>query len=279
MNRNIVILRARKGVPGVGRRLARHFNCDEVTSKSYPKLKIQPMTLIFNYGRSVDPVWLNDALLEGCIILNDPNSVSKCVNKLETLKTLTKFEIPTLEFFDNFQDVKQYMEDNPDYKVIVRHLLNSKKGKGIELITDVNDLPEAPLYTAFYDKTHEYRVHVFGGKVIDFVQKKKMGKKKLNALGLEEPNMLIRNNKRGWAFCRQAINYDTAIEQLAIAACDVVGVYFAGVDILAKWKDGKLVDAVVCEINSAPGMSDKNTFNAYTKAIEQTLLTLHGEEI
>ena len=271
MNDKIVILRARKGVPGVGRRLARHFNCNEVTALHHPKRKIRPGTIIFNYGRSVYPVWLNEAIDNRCRIINTPYAVGRCVDKLETLQFLDDGGIPIPHFTYEHESAYNVQQLADNKTLVVRHIVNGKKGKGIEFIKDGEDVPSAPLYTAYYDKTHEYRVHVFDGKVIDFVQKKRMGKKKLAKLGLDKPNMLVRNRGLGWAFCRNDIDHDPLIERIAIDACADLGIDYAGVDILAKWEGGKLIDAVVCEVNSAPGMSDKNTFKAYTDAIQHAI--------
>lgn len=270
---NIVILRARKGVPGVGRKLARAFNAYEVTCGFRPNKKVPDGALVLNYGRSEWPIWFHDAIERGVKILNSPSAVSVCVNKLTTLRVLSTHGIPTLEFTDDKAVAAQWSD------VIVRSVLNGKQGKGVEryLGSSVASLPEAPLYTKFYDKTHEFRVHVVNGEVIDLVQKKRLGSKKRAERGIEEVDDLVRNHKKGWVFAHQDLICDAGggrdeLESMAVAACSAIGLDFGGVDVLARYTEtGVFRDAVVCEVNSAPGMSSPTTFKRYVKAFSKLL--------
>ena len=267
-NKNIVVLRVRKGVPGIGRKLANFFNAYEVTCNYKPTVKVPDGAIILNYGRSEWPIWAEDAIARGCTFLNVPDAVANSVDKLKTLELLSTNNTPCLETTSSFEEAHSWLEEQQD--VIVRHILNGKQGKGVELVkhtSSIEALPHAPLYTKFYDKTHEFRVHVFNGKVIDYVQKKRMGSKKLEERGLEQVDELARNHKRGWVFAHKDIIMDDTIKQLGIDTAKVLGLDYAGVDILAKVEDGVVLDAVVCESNSAPGMSSPTTFKAYTNAI------------
>jgi len=271
-NKNIVVLRNRKGVPGIGRKLARYFNAYEVTCGFRPKVKIPDNSVILNYGRSEWPIWAEDVISRGCTFLNIPGAVENSVNKLKTLELLSTNEIPCLEFTEDENVVWGWLEGGED--AIARITLTGRQGNGIELIKveeHRNEVPfcKAPLYTKFYDKTHEFRVHIFQGKVIDYVQKKRMGKKKLDERGLEEANELVRNHKRGWVFAHNDIIINKQVKKLAVSTARILGLDYAGIDILAKVEDEKVIDAVVCESNSAPGMSSPTTFKAYVNAISK----------
>jgi glutathione synthase/RimK-type ligase-like ATP-grasp enzyme len=109
---------------------------------------------------------------------------------------------------------------------------------------------------------------VFNGKVIDVTQKKRMSDEKVQARGYERQKD-IRNKANGWVFAHENILWDEKLGEIAIAATKAVGLDFCGVDILSRWtKGGRLLEAVVCEVNSAPGMSKTKTFNAYITAIK-----------
>jgi hypothetical protein len=60
------------------------------------------------------------------------------------------------------------------------------------------------------------------------------------------------------------------IEKVAVAAVVALGLDFGAVDILAKYPKGDLTRSpvlAVCEVNTAPGLANETTLQAYTKAI------------
>lgn len=269
MNTDVAIYRIRKNVPGVGRKLSRYFDCNEVTSKK-PLQKLAPNSIVVNYGRSTLPDWYNDAIESGVKIINHPEAVANSVDKRKAIPLLAASAVNCLISTEDKGVAKLWVMDGN--KVVARTITNGKKGNGIKFITSLDNFVDAPLYTLHYDKTHEFRVHVLGGKVIDYVQKKKMGAEKLAKLGIDEPNLLIRNHKRGWVFARKNIFVVEAIKDLALKATKAIGLDLCAVDILAKFtENGEFIDAVVCETNSAPGMSDKNTFDAYTEHLQKLI--------
>lgn len=272
----IAILRMRKGVPGVGRKLARYFNAYELTCGHKPAVKIPDNAVVINYGRSNWPVWYMEARQRGVRLLNQPSAVANSVDKRLTLELLSNAGVPCLDW--STDKAVAYDWYNNWTPVIIRHQVNGKKGNGIELADPEGDLsqgynketfPDAPLYTKHYDKDVEFRVHVVNGEVIDYVQKKRMGKKKREKLGLTDNDMLIRNHKRGWVFAHNDIIHSPLVKKLALDTVATLGLDYGGIDILAKTSDGEVVDAVVCESNSAPGMSSVTTFKAYVNAFEK----------
>ncbi|MCB0627923.1 MAG: hypothetical protein KDC43_29360 [Saprospiraceae bacterium] len=254
--------------PGAGLRLANKLNADVWTSKTNPS-SIDDKTVVINYGRSLSPDWIEKFNTVSGKILNSTEAVSLAVDKRKTLKILELNNIPCLIWTTVRSQANNWLDAG--FKVIARLTAKGKMGNGIVLVNPGEVLPDAELYTSFYEKTHEFRVHVFKGKVIDYVQKKKMGSEKLSKYGLSEANDIIRNHKRGWVFARHGIYNNEYIKTLAINAVESLGLDFAAVDILAKIDNDlhEVVHAVVCEVNSAPGMSDKNTFNAYTNAFNK----------
>ena len=271
----IYIYRVRKDSPGVGLRLSNALGAGRLTSLK-PKQLIKPQSLILNYGRSQDAAWQVQAVVDGCTILNKPAAVANAVDKRTTLRLLQSHGIPCVTPFTNRDDAIAFVETLKKKRLIVRHTSSGKKGNGLELWEpEQGDIPDAPLYTEYYPKTHEFRVHVFNGEVIDFVQKKKMGSEKLAKLGITSVNKLVRNHKRGWVFARNNLVIGqediNTITEACKEAIKALGMDFGAVDVLAIVNNDdprRLHSFKICEVNSAPGMSDKNTFNAYVKAIQ-----------
>lgn len=268
-NRDMAVLRIRKNTPGIGHKLARHFTCPQVTCGHRPAAKLNNGCHIINYGRSTVPVWYDK---NRHILINSPEFVGKCVDKSQTLEILSNANIPCLESTTCRNIAVGWSAQGK--KVIVRATMHGKMGRGISIVNPGEHLPDAPLYTKHYDKTTEYRIHPFRDsagniKIIDKRQKKRMGKAKLKANGLEKPDMLIRNHKRGWVFTMNDLDWHQDIGQMAIDALEVLGGDYAGVDILARWDDnGNFIDAVICEVNSAPGMRG-STFDRYVEAFKE----------
>lgn len=260
--------------PGVGLRLSRALNAQVVTSQN-PVPPLVPGTVVINYGRSIVPNWRDKLEQKGGRILNTPEAVSIAVDKLKTLKCLTEAGVSCLTYTTDKAEAQKWLTDG--YPVIVRATTTGKMGKGVSLVSPGEELPDAPLYTLFYNKTHEFRVHVFNGQVIDFVQKKRMSKEKLEKFHLEAVNTVVRNHKRGWVFARKDIKDRVEIRELGLNAIKAVGLDFGAVDILARFSkvSGTLMGLYVCEVNSAPGMSDSNTFKAYTKAVDEFMGSLN----
>jgi len=272
LNNDVVVLRIRKGTPGMGRKLSRAFSANEVTCGHKPSSRVPSGSMILNYGRSKMPIWAQEAIDRGCYFMNSPKAVGKCVDKLKTLTALAAAGVPSLEFCDNKDMAMQWR--NAGIPIIVRHTTKGKKGNGVELVQPDQYLPEAPLYTKFYDKTHEFRVHIVNGKVIDYVQKKRMGEDSLKRMGITEANHVVRNHARGWVFAHQKrlVSGRKQIEQMCLDAAAAIGIDYCGVDVLARYtEDRKMIDAVVCEINSAPSMRSPTTFKAYVAAFKEAM--------
>lgn len=280
-NKDIVILRVRKGVPGIGRKLSRYYSAYEVTCKKYPLQKVPDNSYVLNYGRSEWPVWALDAMSRGVQFINTPTAVGASVNKVLTLKILSTNGVACVQWTTDYKQAEEWYMKGKD--IVVRNTATGKQGNGIVLcsrsypFSEGGSVPsqfkDAPLFTVAYDKDVEFRVHVVNGKVVDYVQKKRMGEEKRKARGLDEVDEFLRNHKRGWVFAHNNIIHSKLVKQLAIDTLAALGLDYGGVDILAKVNEegDTVVDAVVCESNSAPSMSSSTTFKAYTEAFNMII--------
>lgn len=117
----------------------------------------------------------------------------------------------------------------------------------------------ADYFSAYYNKTREYRVHVCHGQVL-------IVNEKVTREGEEHKRNLV-----VWNHALNDFRFDVVrwkqwpveVVRLAIKAIRVTGLDFGAVDILAEPKDSDLPPAVVCEINTAGTADSDYTASRY----------------
>ena len=210
-----------------------------------------------NWGNASDiPVFRNN-------ILNKPSAVAISSNKVSTFDILDEHEV-NIPYYTTDRNLAKDLFDvaNTD-KVYCRTLTRASEGRGIVIATNPEELVPAGLYTAKEAHTNEYRVHVFKGKVIDVVEKRRMSEETLAEHGIEAIDEDIRSNDRGWVFVRgnaRLFHLDGEpkrdIATQAIKAVEAIGLDFAAVDVIY---DNPRRQAFILEVNSAPGMEEGST--------------------
>ena len=176
------------------------------------------------------------------------------LDKLGTFRVLSDQGISTVPWTTD----KHVAETWPT--TVERHTLTGHSGAGIRIVSfhpETASLWDAPLYTKYTKRSHEYRVHVFNGSVIDCQIKRKI-------TGAGEVDKHVRNKHTGWVYCRDNFEPTDTLKQLAIQAVAAVELDFGAVDIIySKREDSHYV----LEINTAPGLEGTTLLN-YTKAIK-----------
>lgn len=258
----------RRRIGGHARRMARALGALSAVPDREPRCRLSETALIINYGCASNPLWC----WRGIRWLNHPHAVAISSNKLDAFRAFDEHDVPTLAWTTNPTEAKKWLDDGRN--VFARTVLRGSRGDGIVLAepgrlsmdgTSRHTLQRAPLYTRNFPKTHEFRVHVAGGRVIDVVEKK--------ARNGMEPDRTVRNHAGGWIFAHDALSTDPAgladICVRAVAACHL---NFGAVDVLAclgpstgRSNYRKLKKAVVCEVNSSPAWECTETFNAYRR--------------
>ena len=230
------------------------------TRNVYPNRNYVPKRkhVIINWGNSKNPQWIEMAARRNVKILNKPANVKTASNKLNTFNALSAAGINIPEFTTSKASA-QLMLENDEGKVMCRTILNGHSGRGIVVAKEVDELVDAPLYTQYIKKTHEFRVHVFNGAVIDYVQKKKKA-------GVEERNKYVRSVENGWVFCRDDIEVRDDVKNIAVSAVNALGLDFGAVDVILG-HDGEVY---VLEVNTAIGMTG-TTVDCYKRAFESYL--------
>ncbi len=231
---------------------------------------IPPNSLIVNWGYGYMPSWAEGKRVR---YLNHPRLVARKMSKVYQLEAFRKAGVPTFDVTTSANTVRQWL--NNGERVLCRQE-EGARGLGITVIEgfDVSGrVPGADFYTKWVDKTHEYRVHIFQGKCIDLVQKKRLNDAKpFNQLTLTEQT--VRNHANGWIEAHFNLHLPgDAREQLvkaAIGAVAALDLDFGAVDIIAKYSgpgQRRLEQIAVCEVNTAPGCGETER-EAYVEAIK-----------
>jgi glutathione synthase/RimK-type ligase-like ATP-grasp enzyme len=203
---------------------------------------------------------------------NTPAAVLSSANKIRTFQALQRSNVPTLEWTDRAEIARSWVDS--DGKCVARTTVNGHSGVGIHILRDANNIIPAPLYTRYWKKQKEFRVHVAFGQVI-LVQEKRRADGSTDNLSPDA--MLIRTHANGCVFCINDLHCDSggyreAISELAIRAAVAVGLQHGAVDILVKLsRHGAYASSVVVETNSAPALEGESTIQAYTQAFRRQI--------
>lgn len=203
-------------------------------------------TKIVNWGSSTIP-------FTGDNVLNKAHATGSSSNKLRTFQILKNAGVSVPDFTTDINEAKLWQQRG--WKVLARHKLSSHSGQGIQVVKLEEPMPHAPLYVKYIAKQHEYRVHVFKGKIIDVIEKRRR-------YGYDNINSFIRTINNGWVFCRDNIVCSDNIKNLCLSAIFALGLDIGAVDVIEK--DGKIY---ILEVNSAPGLQG-TTLVKYVEAIK-----------
>lgn len=253
--------------------------------------------LVVNWGSTVHPGWLEDPRFRLTpIILNDGNHVKEAIDKRAFFQKASTIDgVPLLRWTTDKQRALKWL--GRGHKVICRTNLNGSAGKGIVLVVPQGndgggaeqngsiDLIDAPLYTRYYPKTHEFRVHVFNGKVIDLTEKKFRGGADARSTATANTT-LIRSHDNGWIHAHSDLSVApeaiTEMGERCVGVVSGLGLHFGAVDVLAILeppdadRKRRLKSFCICEVNTGPGLENMKTIEAYSQAI---LAIKNGEEL
>lgn len=216
-----------------------------------PELTPKGTELVLNWGCSKPKPTAR------CRFLNKPENVHLAVNKLRAFTKLKEAEVAVPEFTTDASVASGWLADGR--KVIGRKLLESHSGNGITIFKEGDTIPAGfPLYVRYFRKKHEFRVHVFAGQVIDYVEKKA----REGSTNSATFNKYIRSYNHGWVFCRDGVALPEKVQAEAIKAVAALGLDFGAVDI-GMSERGKVA---VFEVNCAPAL-EGTTVEKYKAAL------------
>ena len=215
-----------------------------------------PSHSVINWGASSGPSFLSFAL-------NKPEYVAVSSDKLKCFEKLKEGGLsPFIPAYTKGKGVAKEWILEDGATIYVRSLLRSSQGRGISVISDYRNIPDAPLYVKAIPVEREYRVHVFKDSIIHIAQKKRMRKERLEELNIV-PNPLIKNKKNGYIFAHLELDGPPeSLLNIARKAVSSLSLDFGAVDIGINSNDG---EPVVFEVNSAPGL-EGTTLEKYKEA-------------
>jgi hypothetical protein len=238
-----------------GRRLSRALGINLLDMRL--NTPIPANTTVINWGSSS---WGGRVPAENQKVVNNPSAVAKAIDKRVTLQILQDAGVPTLQFANSLTEIADWINEGKE--VVGRKILRGSGGEGVVMLSAANWQQEGNdcrLFTLYWRKTHEFRVHVAKDtsgeyQIIDFTKKR--------CRGDVQANMQIRSHGNGWIFARSNVELPDAVRSAAIAAVNALGLDFGAVDIGAK---RSLQEVAVFEVNTAPGLDGDTTFNAYVE--------------
>lgn len=197
--------------------------------------------------------------------INDPLRVRRAINKTWAWDRWQRDGVPTVEYTEDHEEALRWLVHDEE-RVIHRRALSASQGRGCTVYSpdgtqwsdNAHHFDELAFGGAFVKvfgrvpaHVTEYRVHVVGGQVIDFAQKKRRRDH-------EGPiNPYIRSHENGWVFCRDGVELPPVAAEAAVQAVESLGLDFGAVDIAAS-RDG---DTCVYEVNTAPGIEGASLSN------------------
>ena len=212
---------------------------------------------VINWGGSRTPDEVNN-----CRVINPSDAVRRASDKLEFF---TNANCRTPEWTTDRMEAIGWWDSGAI--VVERHILNGNSGAGIRLASRESEtvVRDAPLYTKYVPKRHEYRIHVFGGEVMDIQRKARR-----QDVPDEQVDWKIRNNDNGFIFARnEGALGDVPADVLdqARQAINNLGLDFGAADVIFN---EHRQEAFVLEVNTAPGLSG-TTLDNYVAAFRGLL--------
>lgn len=220
------ILSARKLAEGISKRSHGEWQAKvyDVRKDQLPDIGIEHG---FMYGCSEDifPVKHH---------INKRAAVKRCVDKIKTFETLHAAGVRVCMWATNKELASKLFE-----RIVVRSKVDGRKAEDLDYFFQGDKLPDAPLYTEYFEHKYEYRVVVFMGQVVGRYYKAETG--------------FMPNGQVEWSFMVQPKRGFEQIDEACLKAAKALGIDYVGFDVVAKNKK----DFVILEANSGPILTEE----------------------
>ena len=211
---------------------------------------------VINWGNTTHPLCEREDEVN---FINPPSKVAVAVNKLLTFKALSA-DILMPTWTQDKERVKAWLGYGKGIEVVARKVLNGYGGQGIQLLTekDIDNIPNAPLYTMYVPKKSEFRVHFIEGRGVVKLQRK------ARVLDIPERliNWKIRNLGNGFIYALVDDMEDDnhyRLQNMVNTIHDKLGLSFFCADVLYNQLQNSFY---LLEVNTAPGLNE-NTVETY----------------
>lgn len=204
--------------------LAEAIGADAVNPYKSNRTDFTQYDVVFNYGVG-HRLYANK-------VINHPRAVGDCVNKLYTFNTLKLCKLAHPAYWKNKQDVPKDIDI-----VVCRDKVDGRAAEGMTFCHQHLDekLPNAELYTEWFDTMFEYRIVVFMGKVVGRYHK-----------AAKEDNT--------WEFVLCVKKGFEVIDDECLKAAKALNIDYVGFDVVEN-EHGQFV---ILEANSGPIITDES---------------------
>jgi glutathione synthase/RimK-type ligase-like ATP-grasp enzyme len=203
-----------------GKELAEFLECDRDAPYDSDRRDFTKYDVVFNYGGGYK--------LQAKKIINSRQAILTCIDKIATFQALKLAKVPHVAFVTDRRDVPASWECT-----VVRAKVDGKQGDSLDYVYRRADLPDAPLFTEYFDHRYEYRIVVFMGKVVGRYFKKVEGD--------------------DWELRVQPPKGFEKMDKACLKAAKAIGIDYVGFDVLANTKE----DFRIIEANSGPMLMDE----------------------
>ncbi len=208
-------------------------------------------------------------------IINSPYAVKIAADKLKFFDHMTRLGLQDLivKWTTKKYVAENWFSDSRLVKVVGRKFLNGHSGAGIQIFTSAQELldtPSLPLYTKYFKRVAEYRVHV----VFDtHGNHHVLVRQKLRRLA-EVEDHYIRTHKNGWIFGIPLAPTPEAVLRNSVDIVEKLGLDFGAVDI---GYNEIFDEARIFEVNTAPGL-EGSTIDFYAQRLQNTINQITSPE-
>lgn len=205
------------------KKLARALGADAVNPFDIDRRDFSMYDLVINYGCNRSNLICNK-------IINKTKAIAKCIDKIKTFKIFNDNKIPTVGWTTDKKDIPKEWN-----YIVVRQEVDGNANKGMKYVhrTKKNTLPNAPLYTEYFDSHKEFRVVVLNKIYCIAYEKVMVGE--------------------AWHLEVKWYKYLEEIKQNCMKAAAALDIDFVGFDVLVNNKK----EYVVLEANSGPVMTEE----------------------
>ena len=195
---------------------------------------------------------------DNTIVYNRSESVKKASDKKLTRQLLLEGRVRIPRLFSD----QDYLAGTLTFPVIARPSVHAK-GKNFVVLNDSesfirhyrNNEINGWYYSEYVDKEREFRVHCAHGKVLAIMEKPKGDGLAWNRARVGEPFVRVKQE-----------DYIYTVAYQALKATKVLGLDFAGVDVVLKTNEDGVQEAFVLEANTSPTLnSSEYVSNQYAK--------------
>lgn len=200
--------------------------------------------------------------VQKCRIVNRCNVIRLVSNKLSFFRAMTDAPSPpqVVPWTDKVSTAQEWLKK---HTVVIRTSLTGHSGHGIIIVepgSPITPSMDAHLYTQYIPKSHEFRLHILAGRVID-------AQRKIRDPDREPKDWKVRSHDNGFIYVRSGFTVPPDVQEESLKAFVASGLDFGAVDVIWSEKQRK---AYVLEINSAPGLEGQ-TIQSYAEGFKKLL--------